>query len=44
MKEATLEYKLRNQFQPFHRRKQRRAKIVAHRRAGKSVATINDLI
>jgi hypothetical protein len=44
MKEATLEYNPRDQFQPFHRRKQRRAIIVAHRRAGKTVATINDLI
>src|SRR6516164_9910802 len=44
MKEATVEYLPRDQFQPFHRRKQRWAIIVAHRRAGKTVATINDLI
>jgi hypothetical protein len=44
MKEATLEYKPRDQFQPFHRRRQRWAIIVAHRRAGTTVATINDLI
>jgi hypothetical protein len=44
MKEATVEYLPRDQFQPFHRRNQRRAIIVAHRRAGKTVATINDLI
>ena len=43
MKEAILdEYKPRDQFQPFHRRKQRWTIIVAHRRAGKTVATIND--
>ena len=34
----------RDQFLPFHHRKQRLAIIVAHRRAGKTVATINDLI
>jgi hypothetical protein len=44
MKEATVEYKPRDQFQPFHRRKQRWAIIVAHRRARQTVATINDLI
>ena len=44
MKEATLAYKPRDQFRPFHRRTQRWAIIVAHGRAGKTVATINDLI
>ena len=44
MKEATVEYLPRDQFQPFHRRTQRWAIIVARRRAGKTVATINDLI
>jgi hypothetical protein len=44
MREAKLEYKPRDQFQPFHRRKQRWAIIVAHRQAGRTVATINDLI
>jgi len=42
MKEATVEYLPRDQFQPFHR--QRWAIIVAHRRAGTTVATINNLI
>ena len=40
MKEATLEYKARDQFQPFHR-KQRWMIVVAHRRAETTVATIN---
>jgi hypothetical protein len=44
MKEATFEYKARDQFQPFHRRRQKWAIIVARRRAGKRVATINYLI
>jgi hypothetical protein len=39
-----LGYRPRAQFLPFHRRKQRWACIVAHRRAGKSVATVMDLI
>jgi|SRR6516225_4002174 hypothetical protein len=43
MKEATFAYKPRDQFLLFHH-KQRWAIIVAHRRAGKTVATINDLI
>jgi hypothetical protein len=37
-------YEARPQFIPFHLREQRRAVIVAHRRAGKTVACINDLI
>jgi hypothetical protein len=36
-------YRARNQFVPFHKREQRFACIVAHRRAGKTVACINDL-
>jgi phage terminase large subunit len=39
-----IPYKPRDVFQPFHDRKERWACIVAHRRAGKTVATINDLI
>jgi hypothetical protein len=35
---------MRRRFRPFHRRKQRRAIIVAHRRARQTLATINDLI
>ena len=39
-----LGYTARPQFVPFHRRAQRFACIVAHRRAGKTVACINDLV
>ena len=39
-----LPYKPRDQFKAFHDRKERWSCIVAHRRAGKSVACINDLI
>jgi phage terminase large subunit len=39
-----LEYRPRRQFKPFHDRTQRWACLVAHRRAGKTVATINDKI
>jgi phage terminase large subunit len=39
-----LGYRAREQFKPFHARKQRWAVIVAHRRAGKTVACIMDLI
>lgn len=40
----TIDYSPRRQFQAFHSRTQRFAIIVAHRRAGKTVACINDLI
>lgn len=40
----TIPYKPRVQFLPFHERTQRWAIIVAHRRCGKTVATINDMI
>src|SRR5215472_2703817 len=43
-KRIDLGYRARPQFEAFHRRKQRWACIVAHRRAGKSVACIMDLI
>jgi phage terminase large subunit len=36
-------YRPRPQFEPFHKRTQRFACIVAHRRAGKTVACVNDL-
>jgi len=36
-------YRPREQFVPFHKRTERFACIVAHRRAGKTVACINDL-
>lgn len=44
MGEIVIPYTPRDQFQPFHDRTQRWAIIVAHRRAGKTVATINDVI
>lgn len=37
-------YRPRPYFMPFHLRKQRWAILVAHRRAGKTVAAVNDLI
>lgn len=37
-------YVARSQFVPFHTRKQRWSVLVAHRRAGKTVACVNDLI
>jgi hypothetical protein len=40
----SLGYDARPQFRPFHARKQRWACIVAHRRAGKTVSCIMDLI
>ncbi len=39
-----IPYSPRLQFLPFHYRKQRWACMVAHRRAGKTVACVNDLI
>lgn len=39
-----LGYQPRKQFYPFHQRKQRWGCIVAHRRAGKTVACIMDLV
>jgi hypothetical protein len=39
-----LGYRSRKEFRPFHARKQRWACIVAHRRAGKTVACIMDLV
>jgi hypothetical protein len=38
-----VDYRPRNQFVPFHRRRERFACIVTHRRAGKTVACIHDL-
>jgi phage terminase large subunit len=40
----TLAYKPRAQFIPFHNRKQRWATLNTHRRAGKTVALVNDII
>lgn len=39
-----IDYSPRDVFKPFHYREQRWAIIVAHRRCGKTVACINDLI
>jgi hypothetical protein len=41
---GVIQYKPRAAFLPLHRRKQRWAVVVAHRRAGKTVACINELI
>ena len=41
---VTIPYRPRVQFAPLHDRNKRWAVVVAHRRAGKTVATINDLI
>ena len=43
-KRVKIRYKPRDQFRPFHSRKQRWSALVCHRRAGKTVATLNDLI
>lgn len=44
MREIVIPYSPRDAFASFHARAQRWACIVAHRRAGKTVACINDLI
>ncbi len=41
---AVIPYCPREQFKPFHDRRERWSCIVAHRRAGKTVACINDLL
>ena len=41
--EVVIEYEPREQFQPLHGRSKRFAAIVAHRRAGKTVACVHDL-
>ena len=43
-KHVKIKYRPREQFRPFHNRKQRWSVLVCHRRAGKTVATLNDLI
>lgn len=43
-REYVIPYSPRRAFVPFHQRTQRWACIVAHRRAGKTVACINDVI
>ena len=44
MRKIKLNYRPRDAFADFHKRKERWAVLVAHRRAGKTVACINDLI
>ena len=44
MKKIKLKYRPRTVFKDFHKRTERWAVLVAHRRAGKTVACINDLI
>ncbi len=44
MPEVTVAYDPRSIFMPFHTRTQRWAVVVAHRRCGKTVATINDIV
>jgi transposase len=39
-----IKYRPRQPFRAFHLRKQRWSVLVCHRRAGKTVATLNDLI
>jgi len=43
-REVTLPYSPRDAFKPFHNRTERWACLVAHRRAGKTVAAINDIV
>src|ERR1700704_2754204 len=40
----TFDYVPRQQFRPYHERKQRHAVLVTHRRCGKTVASICELI
>jgi phage terminase large subunit len=44
MAEIVIPYRPRAQFIPYHERSERFAKIVAHRRFGKTVGCINDMI
>ena len=44
MAELKLNYQPRQQFLPFHQRDQRFACLVCHRRAGKTVACVNELV
>jgi phage terminase large subunit len=44
VQQIELDYSPRPQFDPFHDRSQRWALVVAHRRCGKTVACINELI
>jgi len=42
--DVTIAYRPRKHFQPFHNSRKRWRYVVAHRRAGKSVSFVNDLI
>lgn len=44
MTSVVLKYKPRKAFQPFHKRSQRFAVLVCHRRAGKTVAAVNEIV
>src|SRR4051812_14497929 len=44
IREVKIPYRPRPAFLPFHQRTARWACLVAHRRAGKTVAAINDII
>jgi hypothetical protein len=44
IREVVIPYTPRDAFWPFHERTKRWASLVVHRRAGKTVATVNDLI
>lgn len=44
MGQVVLDYEPRPQFLPFHQRTQRFASLVCHRRAGKTVACVNELV
>ena len=44
VRRVTIPYRPRQAFLQYHNRQQRWSAIVAHRRAGKTVATVNDLI
>lgn len=44
VREIVLPYAPREAFKPFHNRSERWACLVAHRRAGKTVSAVNDLI
>ena len=44
IREIEIDYEPREQFAAFHDRKQRWALGVAHRRCGKTVACVNDIL
>ena len=44
MSQAILQYQPREAFKPYHQRESRFAAMVCHRRAGKTVASVNELL